>query len=224
MASIPTKTNGDSPSRPPADGSSEPVGGLLAMEAADELALGGAEDYGLDDVLSMGSADGEDGPVFGLSFGEAREPTGAWDLADIQELVVNETKGHFAADSAARNDVMVMEEDFDDEDEIVVAVWEPESPDGELHLGTVIRKRVVVPKQYLPYGFIAAGLGALLVIAFLGIVLVGGIALLAGPNVEVRPLDRDKIPKVEIERKPIEDKTADEILEEVLGEDKGGEK
>jgi len=217
MSSIRTRVGSAAPSDPPASDFLEPVGGLLAMEAADELALGGAEDYGLDDVLALGGAEGEDGPVFGMVFGEAREPTGSWDLADIQDLVVNETRGHFEADGGARDDVMVMEEEFDDDDDVVVAVWEPDSPGGQVQFAAVIRKKVKVPKQYLPYGFIAAGLGVLLIVAGAGIVLVGLVALLAGPKVEVRPLDRAKIPKIEIERKPIENQTADQILEEVLG-------
>jgi hypothetical protein len=196
------------------------VGGLLIREATDELALGGAEDYGFDDALEMGEGDDEDGPVFGLSFGAPREPTGAWDLGDIQELVVNETKGHFDADNSGRNDVMIMEEEFDDEDEVVVAVWEPDSPDGTLRVGAMVRRRAsTVPKQYIPYGLIAAGLGALLLVAVAGIGAVMIIALIRGPRVEVAPLQPDQIPKVEIERKPIEEQTADEILQEVLGEE-----
>ena len=219
MSSIRISAGTGASSDPSATDFAEPVGGLLALEHTDELALGGAEDYGLDDVLALGGAEGEDGPVFGMVFGEAREPTGSWDLADIQDLVVNETRGHFESDGGARDDVMVMEEEFDDDDDVVVAVWEPDSPGGELQFAAVIRKKVMVPKQYLPYGFIAAGLGVLLLVAGAGIVLVGLVALLASPKVEVRPLDRAKIPKIEIERKPIEHQTADEILEEVLGDE-----
>ncbi|MEZ4317515.1 MAG: hypothetical protein R3F61_08420 [Myxococcota bacterium] len=204
---------------PPEDEPSDLIGGLLAMEAADELALGGVEDYGTDEA-SLG-LDGEDGPVFGLSFAtERHEPTGAWDLAEVADLVVNETRGRFEADGGGRNDVVVMEEDFDDDDEVVVAVWEPETPGGAPRVGARVRRRqVLVPKQYIPYGLIAAGLGALLLVAVMGIVAVITIGVLSGPRVEVRPLDPEAIPKVEIERKPVEEKTADEILEEVLGED-----
>ncbi|MCB9677291.1 MAG: hypothetical protein H6737_19385 [Alphaproteobacteria bacterium] len=221
MAKASSRTEHEVADEPPVP-AGEVVGGLLAIEATDELALGAAEDYGMDDILPMAEGDDEDGPVFGLSFGSS-DPTGAWDISDVHELVVNETRGHFDA-SDGRNDAMVMEEDFDDDDEVVVAVWEPSTPGGAVRVGAVVRKRTTaVPKQYIPYGLIAAGLTALLLVAVTGIVAVVVIAVVSGPKVEVRPLDPSQIPKVEVERKPIEEKTADEILEEVLGEEGKGE-
>lgn len=199
------------------------------MEAADELALGGAEDYGVD-VVALGEDDGE-GPVFGLSFGgpeaggwggESRDPTGAWELSELAGLVVQETKGAFDAKADGRHDVSVMEEDFDPDADPVIAVWAPTLPGAPPRLGTRrTRRPPVVSREYLPYGLIAGGLAALLVIVVAGVVGIALLALFAGPSRQVAPLDPTQIPKVEIERKPIEPQTADEILEEVLGAEGG---
>ncbi len=199
-------------------------------ESEELLALGAAE---FTDELAMGEADEDDDePVFGLSFAvgvqkqsQAEDPTGAWDLSDLQELVVEEKKGDFGGDgSSARDDVIVMDEDFDDDEhDVIMAVWGIDGEGGEVEVGARVRRRAPpVPRHYLPYGLIAAGLGALLIVAMVGIVGALLVALVTGPPVVVEPVDPSTLPKVEIERVDLDaekEKTADEILEEVLGEE-----
>jgi hypothetical protein len=220
MPSIPPRREPDR--APPLLGDvSEPIGGLLAMEAGDELALGAAEDYGIDDVVALGEDDGE-GPVFGLSFDSANagDGTGAWELSHLSELVVQETRGEFDITSDARHDASVMEDEFDPDDEVVVAVWAPTLPGAPMRVKARVRRKAAPPvrAEYLPYGVIAGALMLLLGLAFVGVLAVVIVAMVSGPRREVAPLDPERVPKIEIDRKPIEEKTADEILEEVLGE------
>lgn len=234
MASLPPapdRATPDAPEpRPPSDvatvpslDSDVPVGGLLAMEAADELALGGAEDYGVD-VVALGEDDGE-GPVFGLSFGAAADNgdgTGAWELADIAELVVQETRGEFDAKGDARHDASVMEEEFDADAEVVVAVWAPTLPGAPPRVGARVRKRnaPLVRREYLPYGVIAGGLAGLLGVVIVGVFGILLISLFTGGSGSPAPVPASERPPVDAPPpRPIEPQTADEILDEVLGED-----
>lgn len=209
----------------------EAVGGLLAMEAPDELALGGmelalgdADDYD-DDFsmeLAMGEAD-EAGSSVSLTFGVSQTlaGTGAWDVGDMQELVVQETKGDFGGDgSSARDDVMVMEAEYDPDAQIVDAVWQ--DAEGTMRMQRSIRRANASKPVLLPYGVIAGlllllGAGAMVIV--LGLV----VAALFAPTVVPLPTG-PKIPVVEIDEKAVEEaqkKTAEEILNEVLGEDAG---
>lgn len=225
MTSIPPDTKS-----PPAP---EPIGGLLALEAPDELALGAVDDY--TDELALGEADEDDedddeggGAMLSLSFGASTSislaadddtGTGAWDLdlSGLQELSVKEVKGDFGGDGdASRFDAMVMEDEFDPDAQVITAVWE--GPQGDFKLGTQVRRARRKP-QLMPYWILAAALSAAGLAAVLGIGLLIVIGLLTGPEREFVPLEEGDLPKVEIERKPIEEKTADEILDEVLGED-----
>lgn len=204
---------------------SEPVGGLLALEAGDELALGDPDDYG--EILELGEA-GEDDAMFALDFGAEDTFAGGagWDLGDIQELVVNEApEGDFAGDPYERGDVTAIEDFFfDDEDldAMVVAVFQGE--DGKARLERRVKLAKRRQQVLLPYGLIAAGLLVLGGIALVGVVLVIATALMA-PTVSIdQPLDRSTLPKVEIDRTRVEkakQKTADEILQEVLGDEDG---
>lgn len=238
MASLPPapdRATPDAPEpRPPSDvatvpsvDADVPVGGLLAMEAADELALGGAEDYGVD-VVALGEDDG-DGPVFGLSFGAGADNgdgTGAWELADIAELIVQETRGEFEAKGDARHDASVMEEEFDADADVVVAVWAPTLPGAPPRVGARVRKRnaPLVRREYLPYGVIAGGLAGLLGVVVVGVFAILLLGLFTGPRSAPQDAGPAPIPTEPRPVKPIEPQTADEILQEVLGDEKPAEK
>jgi hypothetical protein len=204
----------------------------LPDDESEEILALGAPDF--TDELEMGEAEEDGEPVFGLSFAavqtgqkqsRAADPTGAWDLSDLQELVVEEKKGDFGGDgSSSRDDAVVMDEEFDDDEhDLIMAVWGIDGEGGDLQVGTRVRRRApAVPQHYLPYGLIAAGLGALLIVAVVGIGAALLVAVLTSPPTIVEPIDPAALPKVEIERIDLEaekEKSADEILEEVLGED-----
>lgn len=222
------------PTPPPAD---EPIGGLLALEAPDELALGAYDDYS--DELALGAAEddlefGDDdsdeeeygAAVLSLAFGAQTSQVSladddplasGWfdDIGDVRELSVQEKKGDFGGDGDnARYDVFIMEEEFDPDAEVITAVWE--GPYG-LHFGTRVRHKGSA-RQLLPYAILGTVLAGAGVLAFACIVMIAVLSWYMGPTVEVVPLDPADLPKVEIERKPIEEQTADEILKEVLGE------
>lgn len=210
----------------------EPIGGLLALEAPDELALGGLDDY--TDELAMGEADDDDddsygGAMLSLSFGEAHTAsvslsaqddlgTGAWDLdlSGMKELSVQEVKGDFKGDGEGRYDAFVMEDEFDPDAEVITAVWE--GPKGERVLGTQVR-RLRRKQQLMPYWILGAALSAAGLAAVLGIAIIAAISIAMGPEREFVPLEEGDLPQIEIERKPIEEQSADEILQEVLGDD-----
>jgi hypothetical protein len=202
----------------------EPVGGLLAMEAGDdllgdELALGDADDYG-DFSIALGEADDE-GASVALTFGvsDTLAGDGQWDLGDVKELVVQETKGDFGGDgTSARDDAMVMEAAYDPEAEFFDAVWQ--DPGGKVRVGRAIRRSHTVDPVLLPYGVIAGGLlllGGAAAVVVVGLVIAA--VLMPGPE----PIEtRVKVPDVQIDEAAIEEakkKTADQILQEVLGDD-----
>lgn len=197
----------------------EPIGGLLALES-EELALGSADDYGIEEIDAL-PADDDTGeaPIFGLSvgFGERAQVSDVWDVADLQELVVNETRGQFDADGDGRKDAYVMEEEWDPSDTVVLAVWKSEHPGGKMSFAPRIRRHRS-HRHLLPYGMIAAGLGAAAVVGLVGIAALGLVTVMAGSRTVIAPLDRSKIPVVEYERKVIVPQTPEEILDEVLGE------
>ena len=217
------------PSQPQPDDLSlgEVIGGPLIMGMGDELALGDAGDYG--DELAMGEADESEGIAltFGVQESDATG-TGAWrlddldgfgDLADIQ---VNEVKGDFSGDgSSARDDVMVMEDEWDEDAEIIAAVWQ--GPDGRMKLERRVRRSRGPNPTLIPYGVIAVGLLGLGGLAMVGVLLVVAFALLApAPEATVAPLDKDALPQVEVDHERVErakQMTSEEILQEVLGED-----
>lgn len=208
-------------SAPPEDDATDAAGGMVTRDAGEELALGAPEDYGLDDVVALGEDDGE-GPVFGLSFGAASsDGTGAWDLAEIGGLVVNETRGAFDATSDARHDVGVMEEEFDPDDDVVVAVWAPTLPGAPPRVKARVRRKAkpMVRNEYLPYGVIAGLLAGLLLFAGIGITGIAAFGLLASSSssstpIAVQPPDPGAAQKAA----EAEKMSADEILQEVLGE------
>ncbi|MCB9668861.1 MAG: hypothetical protein H6736_05165 [Alphaproteobacteria bacterium] len=198
----------------------EAVGGLLAMEAYDDLALGDPDDYG--EMLELGEADAE-GAMVALDFGasDSLAGTGAWDLGEVAGLVVNERKGDFGGDgSSARDDVMVMEEEYDPDAEVVAAVWQ--DADGRVRLERRIKRQRRTSTMLLPYGLIAGMLLVLGGVALVGVVFIVIAALLApapgpvdGPATPHLPTVESDHAKIEAARK----KTSEEILQEVLGED-----
>lgn len=200
----------------------EAVGGLLAMEAGDELALGDPGDY--DEPLAL---DAGEGLGIALTFGvQTQDATGEWDLSDLGDLVVEEVGGNFGGTegSSGRDDVMVMEDEWDPDAEIFAAVFQ--MPDGKVRVERRVRRSRSQKTALLPYGVIAVGLLVLGGIALVGVVLVVGLALLAPNETVVVPLDKADLPKVEIDRERVErakEMSSDEILREVLGDDgKGG--
>ncbi len=189
-----------------------PVEGLLAVE---ELALGDPGDYG--EPLAMGEAEGDG---LALTFGVSSvEPSSGWEIADISELVVNEVQGSF--DAAGASDAMVMEDEFDPDAEVIAAVWFEEG--GAYKVERRIRRSRRRKAELLPYGLIAVGLLGLGSLALAGIVVVALVTWLRpapapAPSVRTTPAlpvevrhDREKLERAKA-------MTADEILEEVLGD------